>query len=202
MLGRRIRRAGGRSQEHIAGLSSVMQETITGQRIVKAFGMETVEVRKFIEVTQRLFASNLRAARIMFVSSPLMEFLGVLCFVPLMVYAHQRIAADNRPEALTLGAFSAFLFALFRLYDPIRKLSRIHVQFQLAFAAATRVFETLETHWEVKDAPGATALPRISRDLVFKNVSFAYTDHSLHTRALKNINLTIKVGQVVALVGS
>lgn len=201
-LGRRIRRASGHSQEHIAALSSVMQETITGHRIVKAFGMEAAEIRKFLEVTRHLLSSNLRSARIMFASSPLMEFLGVLCFVPLLIYAHQRIAADSRPEALTLGAFSAFLFALFRMYEPIRKLSRIHVQFQQAFAAAARVFDTLASHSEVTDRPGAVPMPPIQRDIVFDNVSFTYKDTSAHVPVLKNIDLKVNVGQIIALVGS
>ncbi|MBI1745880.1 MAG: ABC transporter ATP-binding protein [Acidobacteria bacterium] len=201
-LGRRIRRASGQSQEHIAALAGVLQETITGQRIVKAFGMEDVEVRKFLAVTGRLFASNLRAARIMFVSSPLMEFLGVVCFVPLLLYAHQHIATVKGAQLLTLGAFSAFLFALFRMYDPIRKLSRIHVQFQQAFAAAARVFATLETHREVLEQPGAVPLPPIRREIAFENLSFIYDRHTDTAAVLKDINLKVTAGQVVALAGS
>jgi subfamily B ATP-binding cassette protein MsbA len=129
-MGKSIRRVSLRSRENVATLQDQLQQSITGMRIVKAFGMEPHEEKRFQKSSLDLFRANMKAARILFINSPLMELLGVLSFIPLLYYANWRIEA----KTLTLGIFSGGLFALFRMYDPIRKLSRIHVGFQRAFA--------------------------------------------------------------------
>ena len=106
----------------------------------------------YITATDRLFQINLKASRILSLNSPLMEFLGVASFIPLLYHAHLRI----REGTLTLGGFSGSLFSLFRMYDPIRKLSRIHIQFQRSFASAARIFELLDTRVEIQDRAGET----------------------------------------------
>src|SRR5262249_29610757 len=153
-MGRRVRRASWKGREQVAGLADLLQQTISGIRIVKAFGMEQHEERRFRAASARLFAVNLRAASILFLNSPGMELAGVLAFVPLLFYAERRIAAGT----LSIGVFGGSLFSLFRMYDPIRKLSRIHVQFQRAFASASRIFELLETNLAIQDRPGARVL--------------------------------------------
>ncbi len=198
-LGRRIRRASSRSQERAADIAHALQETISGHRIVKAFGREPREIERFERATRQLLSANLKSARILALSSPLMELMGVICFVPLLAYAHHTI---RQQEALTIGAFSAFLFGLFRMYDPIRKLSRIHVQFQQAFAASSRVFELLDARVEISDRPGARTLGRVRGDIEFRDVCFDYKEASGRVRALRNINLKARAGQVIALVGS
>lgn len=198
IMGRQIRRASWKSRESIAGLSNALQETISGVRVVKVFGMERHEERRFAEATKRLFHINLKTARILFLNSPLMEFLGVLCFIPLLYYANGRIADGT----LTIGVFSGSLFALFRMYDPLRKLSRIHVQFQRAFASASRVFELLDTHSEIQDGPEARILAGVRESIAFRNVYFNYSDSTGQSRILEDINLRVNRGQVVALVGS
>lgn len=197
-MGRKVRRVSWKSRENIAGLSDALQETITGIKIVKAFGMEKHETMKFRSATQKLFHLNLKAARILFLNSPLMEFLGVASFIPLLYYAHNRIIEGT----LTLGIFSGSLFSLFRMYDPIRKLSRIHVQFQRAFASTSRIFELLDTHEEIQDRPGARTLEGVGDTIEFKNVYFDYHGASGQTRVLKDITLRVARGKVVALVGS
>lgn len=201
-FGRKIRRVSSKSQESIADISNVLQETITGNRIVKAFGMEDFETRKFLKATVRLRSENLKSIKIMALSSPAMEFLGVVCFIPLLIYAHSSIVGALGRGALTVGAFSAFLFALFRMYDPIRKLSRIHMQFQQAFAASSRVFDMLDTHIEIKDRPDAVALPRIKSAIEFNNVSFHYDGSNDTVPALRNISLRVQAGRIIAVVGS
>lgn len=198
-LGRRIRRASSRSQERAADIAHALQETISGHHIVKAFGREPREIERFERATRQLLSANLKSARILALSSPLMELMGVICFVPLLAYAHHTI---RQQEALTIGAFSAFLFGLFRMYDPIRKLSRIHVQFQQAFAASSRVFELLDARVEISDRPGARTLGRVRGDIEFRDVCFDYKEASGRVRALRNINLKARAGQVIALVGS
>lgn len=197
-MGKKIRRVSLKSRENIATMNDLVQQSITGMRIVKAFGMEKHEEMRFNASAGKLLRSNMKAARILFLNSPLMEFLGVLCFVPLLYYADVRI----REGTLTLGMFGGSLFALFRMYDPIRKLSRIHVQFQRAFASASRIVEVFDTHVEIQDRPGARSLKEFCNSIVFENISFQYRDASGATRVLKDINLEVKRKQVVALVGS
>jgi subfamily B ATP-binding cassette protein MsbA len=127
-----------------------------------------------------------------------MEFLGVVAFVPLLYYAHARIV----DRSVTIGLFGGVLFSLFRMYDPIRKLSRIHVQFQRAMASGTRIMELLDTNLEIADKPGARTLEGMHDSVTFQNVSFHYTDQDKDEQVLRNIDLDVKRNQVVALVGS
>jgi subfamily B ATP-binding cassette protein MsbA len=140
----------------------------------------------------------MKAAAILFLNSPVMEFLGVLAFVPLLYYAHVRIVEGT----LTLGLFGGSLFSLFRMYDPIRKLSRLHVQFQRALASGSRIVDLMDTHLEITDRPGALALGGFRDSLEFNNVCFDYSDQNGKTRVLKDINLKVKRNSVLAFVGS
>jgi subfamily B ATP-binding cassette protein MsbA len=197
-MGRRIRKASLKSRENIATLSDLLQQSLTGMRIVKAFGMEAHERERFEKAGNHLFGTNLRAARILFMNSPIMEILGVACFIPLLYYASARIAS----KTLTLGIFSGCLATLFRMYDPIRKLSRIHVQFQRAFASTSRINELFDTHIEIKDNPGAKELAGVRESIDFQNVTFSYRDESGDSCVLSDINLHARCRQVIAFVGS
>jgi subfamily B ATP-binding cassette protein MsbA len=197
-MGRRIRRVSLRSRESVAGLNDSLQQAITGMRVIKAFGTEAHEEARFRQGAEHLLQANLHAARIIFLNSPVMELLGVLSFIPLLFYAHARIVAGT----LTMGLFGGSLFSLFRMYDPIRKLSRLHVQFQRAFASTSRIMELLQTHVEIQDRPGARQLEGIRERIEFRNVCFDYKDATGSTRVLSNINLKVPPRRVVALVGS
>ncbi|HYK88643.1 MAG TPA: ABC transporter ATP-binding protein [Acidobacteriota bacterium] len=198
IMGKRIRRVSLKSRENVAALHDRLQQSITGMRIVKAFGMEHHEESRFRKSNVDLFWTNMRASRILFLNSPMMELLGVLCFVPLLYYAHARIAE----RTLSFGAFGGSLFSLFRMYDPMRKLSRIHVQFQRAFASASRIVDLFDTHIEIQDRPNARRLTGIRESIEFKNVTFDYRDTTGESLVLKDINLRIYPKQVVAFVGS
>lgn len=197
-MGRRIRRVSLRSRESVASLNDLLQQAISGMRVIKAFGTEALEGARFCRSAAQLLKANLHAARIIFVNSPVMELLGVLSFIPLLFYAHSRIAAGT----LTMGLFGGSLFSLFRMYDPIRKLSRLHVQFQRAFASTSRIMELFQTHVEIQDRPGARELHGVKESIEFSEVFFDYRDASGTTRVLRNINLTVRPRCVVALVGS
>ena len=197
-MGRRIRQASLKSRENVASLSDLLQQSITGMRIVKAFGMERHEENRFQSSAESLFTANMRAARILFLNSPVMELLGVACFIPLLYYATGRI----KENTLTFGLFGGMLFALFRMYDPIRKLSRLHVQFQRAFASASRITELLDTHVEIHDRSGARELAGVRESVEFRDVSFEYHRSTSQKSVLKNINLRVQRNQVIALVGS
>ena len=197
-MGKRIRRVSLRGRENAATLNDQLQQSISGMRIIKAFVMESHEEKRFHKSATKLFYSNIKAAAILFLNSPVMEFLGVVAFIPLLYYAHWRISNGT----LTLGLFGGSLFSLFRMYDPIRKLSRIHVQFQRALASATRIMELLDTHLEIQDRPGARVLKGIHDSIEFKNVSFNYLDRNGGTQVLKEIDLKVIRNRVIAIVGS
>ena len=195
-MGRKMRHVSQRSQENLAEISHLLQETIAGQRIVQAFGMQEYEGKRFNQSVGNLVQINLKSTRISALSSPLVEFIGYLSFVPFLLYANYQI---NR--GFTIGAFVVFVAALFRLYEPVRKLSRMHLVFQQAFASSTRVFDLLDTHVEIQDPPGARELAPIDEKIAFEDVSFHYRGPESQL-VLQDIDLTIRKGEIVALVGS
>lgn len=194
-LGRKIRKESLRSQESLSDISHSLQQTISGQKIVKAFTAENFERKRFGGLQDRLVRTNLRIARISALGSPLVEFIGYLAFVPFLLYFDYKIS-----RGFTLSAFVVFVAALFRLYEPIRKLSRMHLHFQQSLASAHRIFELLDTRLEVTDRPGAVALPPLSREIVFDDVSFSYPQDE-DIPVLKNVNLRVRKGEIIALVG-
>jgi subfamily B ATP-binding cassette protein MsbA len=199
IMGKRIRQASLHSRENIASLSDLLQQSLTGMRVLKAFGMESHEQNRFEKVAARLFSVNLKAARILFINSPAMELVGVICFIPLVLYADQRINVDH---TLSVGMFTGGILSLFRMYDPIRKLSRLHVGFQRAFASASRITELFDTHVEIHDLPDAHTLDGVRDSVEFRNVSFDYQGAKGQRSVLKDINLRVQRNQVIALVGS
>ncbi len=198
-LGRRIKGYGWHSQEHVAEMTNMLQETMSGHRVVQSFGMEAGESSRFRRMTDGLLRFNLKAGRIVSINPPLMELIGVLIFVPFLVYAHFRIMDG----ALTVGAFAVFLTSLVRLYDPVRRISRMHLGFQQTFASVDRIFEVLEEDERVAEKPDAAELPPMSRDIVFDNVSFHYErPGDTPVPVLEAIDLRVPRGEVLAIVGS
>ncbi len=197
-MGKRIRQASLHSRENIATLSDILQQSLTGMRILKAFGMEAHEQNRFQKIASRLLSANLRAARILFINSPAMELVGVACFIPVLFYAKARIDVGT----LTSSMFGGSIFALFRMYDPIRRLSRLHVGFQRAFASASRITELFDTHVEIHDRPAARSLEGIHDSVEFRDVSFSYQGNGGKSPVLSNVSLKVPRNQVVALVGS
>jgi subfamily B ATP-binding cassette protein MsbA len=194
-LGQRVRRSTRRSQEELEHLSHLTAEAFTGHRIVKAFGAEQHEARRFAAASHRLYRTNLKVTSTVSVLPPIMEFLGGLAIVALLWYGQRRIATGMTP-----GGFLAFIFAAFMLYTPIKRLSRVNANLQQAIAAATRIFEVLDTHSEVRERAGAQALAPLTRGIEFKDVTFAYDDGAGRV-VLKNVSFSAKAGQVIALVG-
>ena len=194
-LGRRIRHSVQESQSRLADLSQILQETVTGNRVVKAFGMESIEIEKFRETSRRLLRENMRWIRAWIANAPLMELLGaaVLCFA--LLYARDRI----KTGALTRGAFIAFIYALFRVYEPIKRLGGIYHQFMQALGCTPNVFALLDLPEEVQEAPGAATLNRFSERISLENVSFAYPGGP---PILRGIRLDVRAGEVVAIVGA
>jgi ATP-binding cassette, subfamily B, bacterial MsbA len=194
-LGQRVRRTTRRSQEALEQMSHVSAEAFTGHRIVKAFGAEARETAKFEQTSHRFYRTNMKVTGVLSVLPPLMEFIGGVAFVAALWYGSQEIAAGR----LTTGEFSAFIAALFMMYGPAKKLSRVNSDLQQAMAAAERIFELLDTHSEVRERPGAAALPPLSRAIEFRDVRFAYGSSEAAT--LRGVSFTVGAGQTLAIVG-
>ncbi len=194
-LGRRLRASSDTSLRRWRDISEILQETISGFRIVKAFAMEPFEIHRFQRAASRLLHVNLHIARTNAVLPPLMEAVGGLAIVATLFYGSSQIQLGR----LTTGEFVSFLAALFLMYTPIKRLSRVNANLQGALAASSRVFEVLDTHQEVVDSSGARELPPMASEITFENVGFRYPDGSQHV--LRGINLVARRGEVVAIVG-
>src|SRR5439155_7255290 len=194
-IGRYIRISSRHSQDKMAEINNVLQETFSGIRVVKAFGMELFEVAKFKAATRRLLKINLRWVRANALTSPLMELLGAVTIAGLLLYARNQILH----QAQTTGGFVAFLYALIKMYEPIKRLTGVNNAFQQAVGASEQVFRILDVRSEMPDKPDAITLPPFAREIVFERVDF---DYEPGMPLLRDVNLRIGKGEVVALVGS
>jgi subfamily B ATP-binding cassette protein MsbA len=195
-LGKRVRMVTRWSQEAQERMSHVAAEAFAGHRIVKAFGAEAREARKFDGAARDLYRANLRVTRVLSVLPPLMELLGGVAIAGALWYGTREIAAGH----LTAGEFTLFVAALLMMYGPVKKLSRVNANLQQAVAASERIFELLDTHSEVRERPGALPLPPFSREIVFADVAFGYEDGP-GRNALRGVSFTVRAGQIVAIVG-
>jgi ATP-binding cassette, subfamily B, bacterial MsbA len=193
-LGRRIRRSVESSQTRLGELTQILQETVSGNRVVKAFGMEDFEISKFSVASRRLLRETMRWVRAQVVTSPLMDLLQPVVICLLLLYARDRI----RLNLMTVEAFIVFVYALFKSYEPIKRFGAVYQQFQQAQGATTQVFAYLDLAEEERDAAGAKELASFSREIEFDNVSFSYDAPPV----LRGISFTAKKGEVVAFVGS
>ena len=195
-FGKRIRSSTRRSQEELQHLSHVTAEAFTGHRIVKAFGAEAHEERRFRKASHRLYRTNLKVTSTLSVLPPLMELLGGVAVVGLIWYGSREITEGD----LTTGEFGAFIAAAFMMYGPAKKLSRVNASLQQAIVASERIFNVLDEHSEVKETPGAQAIPDLRREIEFRNVGFAYDDGA-GKQILRDVSFTVQAGQMVAIVG-
>ncbi len=194
-FGQKIRRRGTRVLERRAELSTVLQEGITGVRIVQAFGMEEYERRRFRAKNRELFQAIMRIVRVDALSSPVMEILEAVGIV-VAVWLGGWLVVHGE---LTPGAFMGFLGALASLYVPIKRLSAVNNNIQRGMAGVTRVFEVLDQRPEVADRPGAHVLPPVKEMVTFEHVNFAYEPGRF---ILCDIHFQAKMGEIVAIVGA
>jgi subfamily B ATP-binding cassette protein MsbA len=194
-FGRRHRRLSRSSQQTTAQVSNILYETITGTRIVKAFGMEKYEIGRFAETLDKLFRIVMRNTRISAISHPLMEFLGGVGISLVVWYGGSQVLQGKS----TPGTFFSFLTALIMIYDPIKGISKINNTLQQGIAAAERVFDILDIESEVVEKKDAIELPPVIDIIELNDVRFQYEDN---TEVIKGINLRVKAGEVIAIVGS
>ena len=196
-LGRHVRSSSETSLRRWRDISEILQETISGFPVVKAFGMEGFETSRFRRAAARLFHVNMRITRATAVLPPLMEAVGGLALVGALFYGSDAVRAGR----LTTGAFTSFLAALFAMYTPIKRLSRLNATLQGAMAASSRIFEVLDTHLEVREAEGSRPLGRPRGDIEYREVGFQYADgHGANV--LRSVSFSARAGEVVAIVGT
>jgi ATP-binding cassette, subfamily B, bacterial MsbA len=194
-LGKKIRLSAEKSQTRMSDLSQILEETVSGNRVVKAFGMEDFEIRKFAEVSRRLLRENMRWVRAAVITSPLMDLVGAVVIPLLLLYVRNQI----QHQQTTAGGFIGFLYAMFNAYMPLKRMGYVYQQFQFAQGASVQVFAYLDREEENIDQRGGKILEGFSGGIVFEDLSFAYDSDS--DPVLADVNFTAAKGEVIALVG-
>ena len=196
-IGLILRRQSGMLQEKMSDITTVLHETISGVKIVKAFGMEDYENKKFKRETNSYFKLILKIVRIRNSASPITEFLSVIVGIFLVYYGGRMVLESG---ALKASEFLGFLFAIFQMMPPIKELSTVNNRIQESSAAADRVFEILDTEPTIKNIENPKQLKSFSDKIEFRNVTFHYDDSE--DLVLDNISFAVRKGEIIALVGS
>ena len=190
---KRFRRASTTTQEQMGALTTHLHETISGIRIVKAFGMESYESKRFAEKNSALFDSLMRSTKTLALSHPVMEVISIFGTSLVILFGLYYIANGT----MTVGDFFSFMAALVLFYRPLRELNGTNNTVQDGVAAAKRIFGVLDTEPEIKNRVGAVTAPRLFKTIDFKNLSFKYEDQLI----LKDIDLSVTAGETIAIVG-
>ncbi|MBI4550272.1 MAG: ATP-binding cassette domain-containing protein [Candidatus Omnitrophica bacterium] len=190
VLGKRLRKITRNMQERTADITSILEETFTGIRVVKAFNMEQREISKFEAVNKSVFNFFKKMLKITLIQRPLVEVMGAVGAAIAIWFGMQYLSADR---------FVAFIGAMFIFYEPLKKLSKVNSNIQQSIGAGTRIFEIIDQEPDVQDAPSAVPFREAVREIEFSNVSFRYVEDR---DVLKDINLRVEAGEVIALVGA
>jgi ATP-binding cassette, subfamily B, bacterial MsbA len=192
-FGKRLRKTTRQSQERMADIATLLEETIRGIRIVKAFAMEKFEITRFNEATRKHLKVNLKARKTQAMSSPIMELLAGTCMAMLFAYASLRIHAG----ALTLGQFLQFMASLALMYAPIKRLNKVNLAMNTALSAAERVFAVLDVENDVRERENAASLTDVRQGVRYEDVRFSYGAGYV----LDGIRFDVRPGEMVAIVG-
>jgi len=192
-FGKRVRRISTGCQEAMADLNTFLHETFAGNKIVKAFGMESYEKERFFDKTLKLFKLEMNAVVARSLSSPVMEFLGGLGIAFIIWYGGYKVITGSS----SAGTFFSFMAAVLMLYDPVKKLSGLNNAVQQGLAAADRIFDIIETESDIKEKKNPVDIERMPHRVTFENVYFRYDD----VMVLKDINLDVNADEILALVG-
>jgi ATP-binding cassette, subfamily B, bacterial MsbA len=197
-IGTRVRATTRQGQDKLAEIQNILHETITGNRIVKAFNSEKWEINRFRGAARRLFRANLRSVAAYAISSPLMDIFGSVGIALLLLLGRERIVHGQ----MTSGIFVAFISAVFGLYNPVRKFALFNNNFQQALGASSEIFKFLDVEDEVREKAHAKRLPAFSHSIKFENVGFSYNREASDIPVLHDIDLEVDRGEVIAIVGS
>lgn len=196
-IGGEVRTRTRTGQDKLAEIQNILHETVTGHRIVKAFNTEIWEIVRFKSAAKRLFRANLRNVRIQSISSPLMDTIGAAAIAMFLFIGRNEIQHGR----MTMGLFAAFIFLLFKLYDPVRKFAYFYNSFQQAMGASLSIFSFFDAQDDVKERPHAAAMAQFSSEVRFQNVGFSYSSEKGESQILHNVNLDLRAGELLALVG-
>jgi subfamily B ATP-binding cassette protein MsbA len=196
-IGRSVRTRTRTGQDKLAEIQNILHETVTGNRIVKAFNTELWEILRFKRAARRLFRANLRSVRIQSISSPLMDTIGAIAIALLLWIGRNEIQHGR----MTAEVFITFIIALFKLYDPVRRFAYYYNSFQQALGASTSIFDFLDVKDDVKEKPHAATLHSFKSSIRFEDVGFSYSTDEGENQILHNVDLHVPAGEVLALVG-
>jgi ATP-binding cassette, subfamily B, bacterial MsbA len=196
-IGREVRTRTRTGQDKLAEIQNILHETVTGNRIVKAFNTELWEILRFQRAAKRLFRANLRSVRIQSISSPLMDIIGAIAIALFLLIGRSEIQRGH----MTMGLFGAFIILLFKLYDPVRKFAYFYNAFQQAMGASASIFTFFDTKDDVKERPHAASLKGFSHSIRFEDVGFFYSTEEGEHQILHNVDLEVQHGEMLALVG-
>lgn len=195
-IGLKVRKQSTLVQRKIADITSVLQETISGVKVVKAFGMEPYENKKFVKETRSYLKTVLKIVRIRDAASPITEMISIIVGAIIIYYGGILVL---KSATISASLFMGFLLAIFQMMKPIKDLSTVNNRIQEAGAAADRIFEILDTVPDIKDSKDARILGEFKNIIRFKGVSFKYEDSE--EWVLDDINLEVSKGDILALVG-
>lgn len=194
IFGRKLKQSGALIQERTAEITSLLQESISGVRVVKSFAREDYEIERFQNQNNLNFKANMKSVQLSSLLTPTVEFLAAVIVAVILWFGGYQVVNG----ALTAGALVAFLTYAVNLANPVKRISRVYGTINKAMAAAERVFNVLDTQEKLKDKPNAIELPKISGDVQFDHVSFGYKKD---VDVLHDLTLEAKPGQVIAFVG-
>jgi subfamily B ATP-binding cassette protein MsbA len=195
-VGHSVRTTTRRGQDKLAEIQNIVQETITGNGIVKAFGMEHWEMVRFRRASDRLLSANMRSVAVQAISSPLMDALGAVLLALLLLYGRNIIL-----HGVSAGTFITFLGAVIMLYDPLRRMPVYYNNFQQSLGASQEIFRFMDAQDDVIEKKRATVLRGFKESVRFEQVDFAYASASEVTEVLHGVDLDVKRGEVIAIVG-
>ncbi len=195
-IGKKLRKYSERTQERMADVNTVLEETTSNIRIVKAFSMEKFETKKFFHATAQFFRSLLRMTRIRHLAHPINDILATVAGIIILLYAGTRIIEGT--GELNAGDFMTFVVAMLSLIKPVKSLSQVHIKLQEGMAAADRVFDVLDTDESIKEIPKPNKLKTFTDSIKYESLSFSYNDKE---KVLEDISFEVKQGEVIAIVG-
>jgi ATP-binding cassette, subfamily B, bacterial MsbA len=196
-IGREVRTRTRTGQDKLAEVQNILHETVTGNRIVKAFNTELWEILRFKNAAKRLFRANLRSVRIQSISSPLMDTIGAIAIAGFLFIGRNEILHGH----MTMGLFGTFIILLFKLYDPVRKFAYFYNSFQQAMGASASMFAFFDAEDDVKERPRAATFTRFRQAIKFEDVGFSYSTGEGEHQILHNVDLEVNAGEVLAIVG-
>ncbi len=192
-IGKKLKKISTSTQEQMGAVTTTLFETISGIRVVKAFGMEEYERNKFAKQNHGLYRLFMKSAKREQLIGPITEYIGVVCAALVLWLGGSKVVSGE----LSAGAFIAFLVSLMLMVRPFNQLSRVYSIIQKALAAAERIYNIMDTEATIKDVPNAVAIPVLKDRITFKNINFGYDS----VPVLKDVDFEVKKGEVVAIVG-